>query len=129
MRNQLQFVTYEQSKKLKELGFDWEVASFYFRDGKFYKKGLSELKGFKGWKGWYYWEATKNSRYSAPTVALALKWFRDVKKAIPQIYRNSDNNVWLVFDGVHYNTIGSFDTYEAAESALLDELLKISDEK
>jgi hypothetical protein len=35
MKNQLQLVTFEQAKKLKELGFDWDENSIYVTDKTF----------------------------------------------------------------------------------------------
>ena len=72
-----------------------------------------------------------------PTVALALKWMRDVKHIPCGVYpRSFWNNVLNMADlePEEYHGCGKVlnevvhivrDTYEAAESALLDELLNL----
>ena len=99
---QLQLVTFEQEAKLKALGFDW------------IPKFTRQL----------------------PAVALALKWLRDVKNIQSdvnyiEIARLSPK---IIYKGRYQNNVlyeyiekftNSFDTYEAAESALLDELLTV----
>jgi hypothetical protein len=103
---QLSLVSYEQAKRLDAIDFDYPALD------------------------WYY---TLGGRFSAPTLALALKWARDEKglyfgispfydgilgyyRGYEAIYPLNDN--MPVFNDV-------FDEYESAESALLDELLNI----
>ena len=118
--NQLQLVTYEQAKKLKELGFDWELNRYYWD----FEHSEPQLRyGMET-----NWNDTIAKKYSAPTIALALKWFRDVKKI--------ENEVTIVkfspkkYRGKFYTSDDDFntklfETHEQAESALLDELLTI----
>lgn len=68
MSEQLQLCDFEQAKLLKESGFDWEVISFYDKYGKAIAMPNSPTKN-----------NNNDEYYSAPTVALALKWLRDVK--------------------------------------------------
>lgn len=131
---QLQLVTFEQAKRLDAVGFDYPVFDWYFKDGTFHKQ--ENVKGCKGWEGWHCWKATKGIRFSAPAVALALKWLRDVKNIQSdvnyiEIARLSPK---IIYKGRYQNNVlyeyiekftNSFDTYEAAESALLDELLTV----
>ena len=132
MEKQLQLVSFEQAKKLKELGFDWKC--FWYYDPDFSQKENKALcYGIETDHN-----STKNVCISAPEIALALKWFRDVKRMPNSV------NFW---DVVSYEYVGSFqiqtiikkegktyvprtrytskscNAYEAAESALLDELL------
>jgi hypothetical protein len=109
MQEALQLVSLEQAKKLKELGFNWEVD--------------------------FYADVHRNF-YSAPTIALALKWFRDVKGCRYTIYSDTtdiDNNST---EGIFYmyKTEGlmldiEYETYEQCESALLDALLEYCEEE
>ena len=129
----LQFVTFSQSKRLEALGFDWPVPSFYFKTGELCIKDKSELSGCKNWRSWYYWEATKGIRFSAPTVALALKWMRDVK-SIPNVVSIDDFDYYsgyFIMDNIKYEIVthGHIETFETAESALLDELITILEEE
>jgi len=119
MEKQLQLVTYEQAKRLKELGFDWEASFAYHSQSQrlFDKADIKyELTHF----------------ISAPTVALALKWFRDVKGVdnyvIPHYNPTKQYYGGYEYDnGSKMETTEMYDTHEECESALLDELLTISE--
>ena len=76
LEKDLQLVSLEQAKKLKELGFDWEVNHNYntFED-------CNEL--CNGYKNNY--NIGKRFNISAPSVAIALKWFRDVKVILSDV--------------------------------------------
>jgi hypothetical protein len=98
---ELQIVSFEQAQRLKALGFDWAISRNSYKD-----------------------------LYFAPTVALALKWMRDEKDivchAISEMkhFRLSYKFLYRI----NYAQVKSkkeFDTCEAAESALLDELIDI----
>ena len=121
--NQLQLVTYEQAKRLKDAGFDWETES-----------------------AWRNFESNERVSYSAPTVSLALKWMRDVKKIYGCVRHNNSlyekrilysycidrysddcNHEGLSISYAKHSN--SFYTYEEAESALLDELLNLLDQE
>ena len=125
---QLQTVTFEQAKKLKELGFDWETRDYYNSDDHFQKLNPLNIGGaFKNHNnpnGCSY----RLKFFSAPTVALALMWFRSVHKLVSEVRIYSD--CVYCFD-LHKNgillhhSLLSFKTYELAESASLDELLNL----
>ena len=130
---QLQLVSYEQAQRLKEAGFDWYTDDFYIK-GKVYhrpayinKIGKSLADGSPKFTDWNNWKATEGIRYSAPTVALALKWFRDVKGIVNCIKRQEfERDIQDIgqFKDL-YITDYYYDDYELAESALLDELLTL----
>ena len=120
---QLQLVTYEQAKKLKEVGFDYEVTHFYVK-ADIYKQVFAF---------WNHTNIVRNSEknynhkdcngyISAPTVAHALKWFRDEKKR-PIAVCITDELEYYICPPL---SIKYYKTYEEAESALLDELLKFA---
>jgi len=131
MENQLQLVTFEQAKKLKALGFDWPTHEAYrFEDG----EPLGVFMCI---------DALNHNEFedtiSSPTVALALKWCRDVKviycsaefhgfgkygknpkyAAVYYIYKHGKEAA------TRFPALEMLDTYEAAESSLLDELLNV----
>ena len=114
---QLQLVTYEQAVRLKELGFDWEVKQYY-RDGiKDYT--YPEFMGYSN-------EAIND--FSAPTAALALKWMRDVKGIFGSIDFDNHKDIrkyYYFYQFEETETSDFYGHYEAAESALLDELLTL----
>jgi len=123
--NQLQLVTFEQAQRLKAAGFDWRAPYGYGR-GKF---GLELGRIYD----------SQPFAVPAPTVALALKWMRDLKVksacveigASPSYDGGVDYNYEIRIYGeddyeVFHSNV-SFGTYESAESALLDELLTLTE--
>ena len=116
----LQLVTFEQAKRLKQLGYDWECYSRYWYDG--------ELREEIHKSNWNDEEKNDHSYISAPAVALALKWIRDIKNIPYHIITNINEDGNLLDYEFHYSwyTVytGFYFTYEAAERDLLDELLK-----
>jgi hypothetical protein len=128
---QLQLCSFEQAKRLKNVGFDWEVQCYYKSKKNnvlFFGQSLVDHN-------------VDDYDYSAPSVALALKWFRDVKgipssvecdghkcvklKYVP-FYIGAWYRVWTEDNQYARNpTVKSFNSYESAESALLDELLTL----
>jgi hypothetical protein len=125
MGKQLQLVTYEQAKRLKELGFDWTHSD----------------SGCK----WYYPEPDGNimildvsftdKSVAAPTVALALKWIRDEKGKIFTVkwdyLGGGDYNYYYIIEYKNSIPIVGFGTkdYYIVESQLLDKLLTILEKK
>jgi hypothetical protein len=112
---QLPIVTCEQAKKLKASGFDWKCDKYYFEDDQ------GETPGYILNHNRY------DDFYSAPTVALALKWIRDEKNNLFEV-THTDAGEWYYRKRIAQWSEASeciFNTYEAAESALLDELLTI----
>jgi hypothetical protein len=121
-KEQLSLVSYGQAKRLNAVGFDWECSGYYWK---------SENRG----RGHEIINHNKYDDYSAPTVALALKWFRDERNLTGLIARNATDwyfeickagcgtSVYFSPDSFCYED--GFETYESAESTLLDELLTI----
>jgi len=133
---QLQLVSHEQAVKLKKAGFSWDCETFY-SDGNL--DNMHNLinhntnEGYDGERGDYYDNFGEDDLYcSAPTIQHALKWFRDTKGL--NAFCDNKYHRW------HYDiySIGNdairidgnelqifFETYEDAESALLDRLLNL----
>lgn len=134
--NQLQLVTFEQAKQLKALGFDWPCTAYYhegvLKDHSF--KGIINRLRTRNHINKY---ITSKETIAAPTVALALKWIRDVKKILCSI--ETDFHTYIEGDMMVAKTLNrgkyifrsiimassSFDTYEEAEKCLLDALLHV----
>jgi len=103
IRNQLQLVTHEQAMRLKAAGFDW-ITPMKCKDG-FYFPNLH--------------------------VALALKWARVVRGVYARVTFTSCNENIKYFYHIN-NTCGfaeDYDTYEEAESALLEAVLSKIEKK
>jgi len=129
---QLQLCSFEQSKRLKQLGFDYPCFEFYYEDGELGHHFDGNCDAYfpdnfnKEDTGCYLGDL---EIFSAPPVALALKWFRDEKNIYSWIETHfyAGNKIkYRGFIGVGINEMTNiFDTYESAESVLLDELLEI----
>lgn len=64
------FVNFELAKKLQEKGFDWQTFDWYDHLGNFNKGFIPRtLRG-----------CPMHREYYAPTIGLAMKWLREVKK-------------------------------------------------
>ena len=108
----LQTVTFEQAQRLKAARFDVKCELYYDDDGKFVERN-STCNAFVF--------------YLAPTVALALKWCRDVKGVwfdirlcmVDGTYRGIIYKPWrdMVLSATEWGE------YDDAESALLDAVL------
>lgn len=119
---ELQVVNFNQAKRLKKIGFDWNSSKGYqiMAD-----ESISRFPSDDNYVGTNFNGKTyMGSAFSAPTVPLALKWIRD-EKWIPNAVGinsvNGDN-----FEGYYISpSIDTeyFKTYELAESALLDAIL------
>jgi hypothetical protein len=125
MKDQLQIVSFEQAKSLKKAGFDWKVSGYYSIETDL----CNQIKAGEYYTGMSINTCNCGFCASAPTVALALKWFRDEKETnscvlpigIPVRYYQFrvQGNLWS----------GNFKTYEEAESVLLDELLRLLEDE
>lgn len=145
---QLQLVNFEQAKALKGTGFDWSVDEYF----KQYVGSEIIHEDFIEGGEKYCCNSLDNEVmlfYSRPTVALALKWLREVKglHCFIGMDREDDKIVWYmvtqmniaapnsvvitthikhVTDGdVYFSPIQYFDTHDLAESAGLDKGLGI----
>jgi hypothetical protein len=128
---QLQLVTFEQAKILKALGFNWNVGYFYNATSKQLKPnfiGATQKGEFLTTDNFLVDNnySRKFPKISAPSVALALKWMRDEKGFDYSITKGRRYNEYgySLLNGttgrLHING-----DYEAAELALLDELLTV----
>ena len=130
------YVTFEQSIKLKKLGFDWNCNHYYGLDGFLHEETQSYITN--------YMHSNKNTYpIPAPTLSQVQKWLREIKDII--IVIDFDN--WCEKYGCHvykkiiYNSenikdsYGSmlvtnesnedFDSYEEALSMGIDAALEL----
>ena len=121
---QLQLVTLEQAKKLKDLGFDWFTLHYYYNSNfDNYSLACREC------------EKVLESEIPAPSVALALKWFRDEKKIPNGITIGwHEENICVLYKIEYIIEVGevkidfeNYETYEECESALLDALIEYAE--
>ena len=135
----LQLVTFEQADQLDKLGFDWPTSKLYFLCQE--ELRITECGVPRNHNDPFCWVHKKRMGCSAPTVALALKWIRDVHNLSGEVYASASGWLWSINKGCNTeglggmaikdvgfegpNDGGAFDTYEAAELALLSELLHL----
>jgi hypothetical protein len=111
-----EFVTYELSLELKQLGFDKPCFGVYFNS-------TQEL--FIGKKVNQY---TEDVRTSAPTYSQAFRWFREKHGLNSHIHQEKRNNYSYCCGQGYSDEIDGyqdFDTYEEAEFACLKKLIEI----
>lgn len=106
--------TYEQSKALKEIGFDMPVRDIFIYD---------EIKSSSKPINW------NNNLTSAPTHAEALDWFREKKGIDGWVEPNYNGNekgyfIRYVFNLVENFTINEYPTHHQATSALVDKMIE-----
>jgi hypothetical protein len=131
---ELQLVTFEQAKKLKELGFDWPVETGNYLIDKIppcYNRvyPIDKLK-----VGDFIGNNILGITIPAPSVALALKWVRDEKGISACIIdlESSEKDTPAQYDfriKGYYPYPGYYNTCEEAESALLNEVLRFLEEE
>ena len=119
---ELQICSYEQAVRLKDAGFDWVCDMAYrLNDNELGKAGeLTEYVGINIFP----------DIAVAPSIALALKWFRDVKKIQSSVmfFRHKtfvQYTAQLEKEERLYCCRSNYNSHEAAESALLDEILTL----
>jgi len=126
-----EFVTYEQAKALKELGFDEMCFGFYSNP----KVELMHCRNREPWMG--------NAVVAAPLRQQVFKFFRENHNWQHSIEATSDQHsfdlgynywIWNNKTGEEYHTMPKnrptgdweYETYEEAESACIDKLIEIA---
>lgn len=126
------FVTFEQAKALKELGFDWKCNHYYFMDwGELISYNPADIfdQLYVDFNNSSYWNNGESYTFSAPTLAQAQKWLREVKNIIVLAtcsidYEQGHEWYWFVDKDIHIGFPEQFyDTYEQALSAGVDKAL------
>lgn len=122
------YVSYEQAKKLKELGFDWRTIWYYeFEEPTDDEAVLNYTASYNGLNNNMF-----DDNYSAPTLAEAAKWLREIHKLSIRINYSQTHKNWF-FDILNLDD-GSYtdsdideyySTYEKALSAGLDAALEL----
>jgi hypothetical protein len=120
-KQELQLCSSVQSKALRKLGFNWKVYNWYNSDGTLSNSIYADDRNAGGYS------------ISAPTVELALKYMRDVKCIYGEVYTHVYYSTYKRDFSINF-TDGkkwfketcevTFDSYEQAGSALLDEIIK-----
>lgn len=102
------YVSPEIAKLLKEAGFDWKVMSFYTNDISDGCESEYELRlvKFDNWNG-------KNKTWcdlvSAPTLEVAQRWLREVKKCYVSVVADCDSvGVFYFIRIIYYDTNNNY---------------------
>lgn len=134
--NKLKLVSFEQAKKLKELGFpQGNTLAFYSRTG-----NLWNIEScFDNISYDLFDELEKifkiGRKDDAPSLELVSKWFRTEKDIYINVEKGPNvNEYWYKYEipdtvnnrhKVVYNNVVIYDDYEKALSAGIDEIIKI----
>lgn len=124
---EIEFVPYNESLELKELGFDEPCLSIYDKDGKL-QRSLIEYPIINSKNGFY----SKWSIITAPLFQQAFKWFRE-KHGLEGVVQRSQDFVWYKWKISQYNEDSKkyvadwyeYEAYEEAELACLRKLIEI----
>ncbi len=111
-----EFVSYEQSLTLKELGFDEPCIKYYWTDGMFVK-GYEEPFNYN----------KRDNVISAPLYQQAFRWFREKHGLYSIIHCPTKKTAVFTitgFDVLIVYSMQKLKTYEEAESACLDKLIE-----
>jgi hypothetical protein len=118
---QLQLVTYEQAKALKEAGFDWKCMGYfhYNIENTLCESFDPDNENYNDVNEWGNW-------ISRPTIAHAFMWLREVHRLYVDIPINDDGEFYA---SLKYGKIsvapGIFSTYPEAELSILTKALEI----
>ena len=143
------FITYEQAKALKELGYEWKCTHYYDDNGTL-TPSFEEISADGGHEytisinnlaGNFNLQNGEDDEWcSAPTLAQAQKWLRE-KEIEVGVFAKYDGEIrtgkwmWLMrkFDTHLFDTIFSedvsYDTYEEALSIGINQALELLKEK
>lgn len=108
------FVTFEQAKQLKKLGFDWETNAFYSKDGDLYSSNNPD-----------YWNNDIWNEHSAPTLSLVQKWLREVKGI--DVHYHYGRTKWTYYWGRRWSQSMFEEEYDTPLEALyggIDRVIK-----
>ena len=118
------FITFEQAKLLKELGFDWECDHIYSFTYHNHNKPI-----FQQYETTDHYEVEKY--WYAPTLAQAQKWLREVKGVkvyVKPLFSSEEYEYCISFKFKGYGgdeDYGVKKTWESALSAGIDEAIKL----
>ena len=119
-----EFISYESSIAMKQLGFDEPCFGYYVGLGD-NKEDPFKLVQIQSGKGQFEWI---DNVYHAPTFSQCFRWFREEYELFTQPNRTVDTpGVWYYFSIATKRTYvceGSF-SYEKAELACLNKLIEI----
>ena len=108
-----EFVTYEQSVALMELGMDTPYFGIYGKEG----KQLYKVNGDK-------FDTVDNIHFiKAPLKSQVFKFFRE--KGYDVTIQHNKKYVAIVYSSVKNFSIDEYDTYEEAENGAIDKLIEI----
>lgn len=119
-----EFVTYEQSVKLKGLGFNEPCFRYVYIDN---NKQTNEVKP----------RFSDNFNSSKLIVSIPLKqqvfrWFREVHNSISHIEMSGDKFFWCLLwneDLKKFTAINRYVTYEEAENKCINQLISLIEDK
>ena len=138
MNGTLPLVNFEQAKRLKELDFDWTTLEMYFYD----LDNPTEQSNPVNWvedighalMNWNSYITNGEIYMSRPSISVAIRWFREVKKIYINVipvdswecwtYRILCEDIMSPFF-VPFKIDEEFKTYDLAESAALTKAFTI----
>ena len=116
-----EFVTYEQSIALKELGFDEACICYYDVEDSYKLKPTpmkEEINAFHF--------NSKSIMTAAPLKQQVFRWFREKHNLVSWVYISHNEFFYtIVENGRYVKGVGSHANYDEAEDACLNKLIEI----
>lgn len=117
------YVSFEQAKALKELGFDWECETFWDDEG----SPRENQWVIKRTRDYFFTDYYEDCTIKRPTLAQAQKWLREVKGIDVLIDKPLDGGYFYTLETA--DTIDTLSektaTYEQALSDGIDKALEL----
>ena len=116
-----EFIPYERSLELKQLGFDESCFGYWYTEQEEFKKIDIQLSSIGFLEG-------EPDYILAPTYSQAFRWFREKHGLNSHIHQEKRNNYSYCCGQGYSDEIDGyqdFDTYEEAEFACLKKLIEI----
>lgn len=125
-------VTLEQAKRLKKLGFNRQVFTYWELEDEIWVMTRTLNPDFE--KGFIEYPEEGCIIIPAPTIPEALDWIREEKGIHCGVFVNTDSfTTWYSYRAIKNNLEiirdADFDTHHLAESALLDAVLTYLENK
>jgi hypothetical protein len=120
-----EFVTYEQSLAVKELGFDEKCLTYYYNE-------ILVFTPIPSLNTNSFWVGKDNNFITAPLKQQLFRWFREKYGLITSIRHNKFPDMsgkQYYFEYEYKNSYERYITYEEAENVCIDKLIELAKQK
>ena len=124
-----QFVTYEQAKELKEIGFDEKCLAYYDTEGLIIERSFSNYDNLNS--KFFPEHLTNNPKISAPLKQQVFEWTREIKTLkwpigtwiAPYLSKEPRKFEAFIWRRGIDESLGVYPTHREAEQVLIDKII------